>query len=206
MLTSDTLFLIANENAAEGQDKDRVSRDRSASSEAYRTNAAFQSNNSELQPADRDGDPYALVPFTIQCKRYVKQEVHEIAKKRSSETEEKVSDSSVGAELLEQMVHHKANLHHTTFLEPTLTRLFERKFTEFFNRYLGITARNTYNLHQILAILTNFVPLYIGDATFDQILKEAETSKRVDITRRSEQVNEVYNILKQEIFGKREDD
>src|SRR4051812_38622433 len=107
MLTSDTLFLIANENAAEGQDKDRVSRDRSASREAYRTNAAFQSNNANAQSDPRDGDPYALVPFTIQCKRYVKQEIREIARKRSSKQKEKVSDSSIGAELLEQMVHHK---------------------------------------------------------------------------------------------------
>src|SRR5215218_2092219 len=97
MLTSDkTVFLIQNENAAKGQDKDRLTGDRSASAEAYREKAAFQSNNSHPQSEEIDTDPYALVPFTIQCKRYVKQEVHEIARRRSFKQKEKVSDSSVG--------------------------------------------------------------------------------------------------------------
>ena len=85
-----------------------------------------------------------------------------------------------------------------------MSRLFEQKFSEFFNRYLGLTARNTYNLHQIVTILHNFVPLYVGDTVFDKILQDAQTSIRVDITRQSEQVKEVFNIMKQEVYGRKE--
>src|SRR4051812_22829609 len=135
MLASDTtVFSLSNKDAA-GQDKDRVSRDRSASVEAYRENAASQSNNSSIQSKESGGDPYALVPLTIQCKRYVKREIQALARQQSERLKRKVSDSAMGSELLEQIVHHQANLHHTAFLEPTLTRLFEQKFTEFFDRY-----------------------------------------------------------------------
>jgi hypothetical protein len=205
MLTSDTTIFRKEGDAAGGQDKDRVSRDRPASQQAYRKAAAPQSSNAAVRSEEIEGDPYALVPFTIQCKRYVKREIHAIARRRSAKQKEKVSVSSVGSELLEQMVHHKANMDHTAFLEPTLSKLFEKKFTEFFNRYLGLAARNTYNLHQIVTILHNFVPLYVGSAVFDRILAEAQTSIRVDITRQSEQVKEVFNIMKQEVYGRKED-
>src|SRR4051812_13136082 len=205
MLTSDnTIFSDTKRDAAERQDKDRLSGDRSASGEAYREKAASRSNTSSIQSEEIEGDPHALVPLTIQCRRYVKREIHEIARRRSVKQRTKVSDSSIGAELLEQMVQHKANIDHTDFLEPTLTRLFEQKFTEFFDRYLGLTARNTYKLHLIFEILSNFVPIYVGEAAFSQILEDAETSKRVDIMRQSEQVREVFNLVKQEVYGRRE--
>jgi hypothetical protein len=203
-MSNTLIFTTTKGKAAGGQDKDRQSGDRPASSRAYRNPAAAQSNTAAPQSSDHDSDPYALVPLTIQCRRYVKREIQEIAKRRSTKQKEKVSDSSVGAELLEQIVHHQANLRHTAFLEPVLTKLFERKFTEFFDRYLGIAARNTYNLHRVLTILLNFVPLYVDSATFQEILDEAEVSKRVDITRQSEQVKEVYNILRQEVLGEEE--
>src|SRR3954447_25375869 len=205
MLTSDTTIFRKRGNTAGGQDKDRTPRDRPASQEAYREAAVSQSSNAAVRSEEIEGDPYALVPFTVQCKRYVKREIQAIATRRSTKQKEKVSVSSVGADLLEQMVHHKANIDRTAFLEPTLTRLFEKKFTEFFNRYLGLAARNTYNLHQVVTILHNFVPLYVGTAVFDKILAEAQTSIRVDITRQSEQVKEVFNIMKQEVYGRKED-
>src|SRR4051794_35215492 len=136
MLTSDTTIFRKRGDAAEGQDKDRTPRDRSAAMQAYREVAASQSSNTAVQSEEIEGDPYALVPFTVQCKRYVKREIQAIARHRSAKNKENVSVSSVGADLLEQMVHHKANIDCTAFLEPTLTRLFEKKFTEFFNRYL----------------------------------------------------------------------
>jgi hypothetical protein len=205
VLTSDTWVFTTRGDAAEGQDKDRQNGDRSASIEAYREKAASRSNTRSTRSEEIEGDPYALVPLTLQCRRYVKREIHEIARRRSVKQKVKISDSSVGAELLEQMVHHKANVDHTAFLEPTLTRLFEQKFTEFFDRYLGLTARNTYKLHLIFEILANFVPIYIGEAAFSQVLQDAETSKRVDITRQSEQMREVFNLVKQEVYGWRKE-
>src|ERR687883_278157 len=111
MLTSDnTIFWNSNTNAAGGQDKDRRSGDRPASRQAYRETAALRSNSFEERANDRDNDPHALVPLTIQCKRYVKEEIHEIAKERSRHEKDKVSDSAVGADCLEWVLHHRENL------------------------------------------------------------------------------------------------
>src|SRR3954451_1212228 len=205
MLTShDTVFLNSNANAAEGQDKDRVSRDRPASRQVYRETAALRSNRFDPQSDDRDNDLNALVPLTIQCKRYVKEEIHAIAKERSRKEKDKVSDSAVGADFLEWIVHHRENLRRSSYAEATLTKLFDRMYTEFSNRFLGLTARNTYNLHLVLSILFDSVPLYIGEAKFEQMLKNAASSSRIDIIRQSPQVQEVFNALKQEVFGRKE--
>ena len=205
MLTShDTVFLNSNTNAAEGQDKDRQSGDRPATKQVYRETAAFRSNRFAAQSDERDNDLNALVPLTIQCKRYVKEEIHAIAKERSRKEKDKVSDSAVGADFLEWIVHHRENLRRSRYAEATLTKLFDRMYTEFSNRFLGLTARNTYNLHLVLSILFDFVPLYVGEAKFEQMLKNAASSSRIDIIRQSPQVQEVFNALKQEVFGRKE--
>src|SRR3954447_1156924 len=141
MLTShDTVFLNSNTNTAEGQDKDRQSGDRPATKQVYRETAAFRSNRFAAQSDDRDNDLNALVPLTIQCKRYVKEEIHAIAKERSRKEKDKVSDSAVGADFLEWIVHHRENLRRGSYAEATLTKLFDRMYTEFSNRFLGLIA------------------------------------------------------------------
>src|SRR3954468_6854024 len=111
-----------------------------------------------------------------------------------------------GAEFppLPQTLAHRENLRRSSYAEATLTKLFDRMYTEFSNRFLGLTARNTYNLHLVLSILFDFVPLYVGEAKFEQMLKNAASSSRIDIIRQSPQVQEVFNALKQEVFGRKE--
>src|SRR4051812_35786854 len=201
MLTShDTVFLNSNTNAAEGQDKDRQSGDRPATKQVYRETAAFRSNRFDPQSDDRDNDLNALVPLTIQCKRYFKEEIHAIAKERSRKEKDKVSDRAVGADFLEWIDNHRENLRRGSYVEATFTKLFYPTYTDFSDRLLGLMAGNAYNLHMVLSILFDFVPLYLGEAKFEQMLKNAATSSRIDIIRHSPQVQEVFNALKQEVF------
>jgi hypothetical protein len=76
------------------QDKSVPLIKRSASPQGYRGSKGGQSNSKSDQ---------SLVPFTTQIKRFVKAEIHRIAKKN------KISDSAAGSALLERMIQHNAD-------------------------------------------------------------------------------------------------
>jgi len=75
--------------------------------------------------------------------------------------------------------------------------------TSFTNRFLALIARITYEVSQILLLLVSFLRLYLGEdqTTLHRLETQSETQARVNITRRTPQVEEVIGRLKQTLAG-----
>src|SRR5918998_2751088 len=100
------------------QDKSVPLIKRSASPQGYRGSKGGQSNSISDQ---------SLVPFTTQVKRFVKAEIHRIAK------ENKISDSAAGSALLERMIQHNADMQYGALLEPIIKNEIKKDIGGFNN-------------------------------------------------------------------------
>src|ERR671914_1842079 len=105
MNSSSPQVLFLQTYAGVRQDKSVPLIKRSASPQGYRGSKGGQSNSLSDQ---------SLVPFTTQVKRFVKAEIHRIAK------ENKISDSAAGSALLERMIQHNADMQYGALLEPII--------------------------------------------------------------------------------------
>src|SRR5919202_4530299 len=107
------------------QDKSVPLIKRSASPQGYRGSKGGQSNSISDQ---------SLVPFTTQVKRFVKAEIHRIAK------ENKISDSAAGPALLERMIQHNADMQYGALLEPIIKNEIRKDMGGFSNRLAYLTV------------------------------------------------------------------
>ena len=197
MNTSGKVFFLEKDASLRQVNSD-VSDARSASTQGYRGKDASRSDH--LTP-DRNG----LVPITIQCKRYVKERIHEIAKRESLGKKKAVSDSAIGADMLEKMVQHDANIQYSGLLEPVIASIIRAEFRAFENRFLGVISRIAYQTGQVLVLLQEYLGLIFrnDEATLDKIEEKSETAARVNVTHRSPHIIEVQERIKEEWEGDR---
>ena len=124
------------------QDKSVPLIKRSASTHGYQGNKGGQSN------------PNSLVPFTTQLKRFVRTEIHRIAK------ENKISDSAAGSALLERMIQHNADMQYGALLKPIIKNEIRKDMGGFSNRLAYLTVQVYYSAEESRIINTRVLLIF----------------------------------------------
>ena len=152
------------------QDKSVPLIKRSASTHGYQGNKGGQSN------------PNSLVPFTTQLKRFVRTEIHRIAK------ENKISDSAAGSALLERMIQHNADMQYGALLEPIIKNEIRKDMGGFSNRLAYLTVQVYYSAEESRIINTRVLSYLFGSDTevYKQVVAEAKKEARANIRRHIE--------------------
>jgi hypothetical protein len=152
------------------QDKSVPLIKRSASTHGYQGNKGGQSN------------PNSLVPFTTQLKRFVRTEIHRIAK------ENKISDSAAGSALLERMIQHNADMQYGALLEPIIKNEIRKDMGGFSNRLAYLTVQVYYSAEESRIINTRVLSYLFGSDTevYKQVVAEAKKEARANIRRQIE--------------------
>jgi hypothetical protein len=114
--------------------------------------------------------------------------------------------SKVIATMLRERVQDDAVARSQAILVPIIQQAIRSEFRAFANRFLALIARITYEVSQILFLLVSFLRLYLGDdqTTLHRLETQSETEARVNITRRTPQVEEVIGRLKHTLAGEEE--
>jgi hypothetical protein len=111
--------------------------------------------------------------------------------------------SKVIATMLRERAQDDAVARSQAILVPIIQQAIRSEFRAFANRFLALIARITYEVSQILFLLVSFLRLYLGDdqTTLHRLETQSETEARVNITRRTPQVEEVIGRLKHTLAG-----
>jgi len=106
--------------------------------------------------------------------------------------------SKVIATMLKERVQDDVFARSQAILVPIIQQAIRSEFRAFANRFLALIARITYEVSQILSLLVSFLRLYLGEdqTTLHHLETQSETQARVNITRRTPQVDEVIGRLK----------
>src|ERR687895_290866 len=152
------------------QDKSVPLIKRSASTHGYQSNKGGQSNSISDQ---------SLVPFTTQVKRFVKAEIHRIAK------ENKISDSAAGSALLERMIQHNADMQYGALLEPIIKNEIKKDIGGLSQHNSSLAAQAYYSAEEARIINTKVLRYLFGSDTeiFKQVVAEARKEARANISR-----------------------
>jgi hypothetical protein len=116
-------------------------------------------------------------------------------------TIQKLTRSKVIATMLKERSQDDAFARSQTILVPIIQEAIRQEFRAFANRFLSLIARIAYEVSQILSLTLNVLWLLLDkdDATLHRLQTQSETAARVNITRRTPQVEEVIGRLKQEL-------
>ena len=117
--------------------------------------------------------------------------------------DKKLTRSKVIATMLRERAQDDAFARSQAILVPIIQQAIRSEFRAFANRFLALIARITYEVSQILFLLVSFLRLYLGEdqTTLHRLETQSETQARVNITRRTPQVEEVIGRLKQTLAG-----
>ena len=172
MNSSSPQVLFLQTYAGVRQDKSVPLIKRSASPQGYRGTKGGQSNSLSDQ---------SLVPFTTQVKRFVKAEIHRIAK------ENKISDSAAGSALLERMIQHNADMQYGALLEPIIKNEIKKDIGGYSNRIAYLAAQAYYSAEEARIINTKVLSYLFGSDTeiFKQVVAEARKEARANLSRHS---------------------
>ena len=109
------------------------------------------------------------------------------------------SRSSYVGKFVTQGVQRNADLSYLSMIEPAIERVLDRKFNRFENRFIAIIARLAYQIGQVLYLLLNYLFLSFNndEKALRKIETDSEKSARVNITRRTPQLDEITSRLKQ---------
>ena len=153
-----------------GQDKSVPLINRSRSTQPYRGSKGGQSTHDN-----------ALVPFTTQLKRFVKAEIHRIAK------ENKISDSAAGSALLERMIQHNADMQYGALLEPIIKNEIKKDISSYSNRNANLAIHAYYEAAEAKILLRKFLSFYLKDAELQHLVTEARKEAGANLSRRMEE-------------------
>jgi hypothetical protein len=114
--------------------------------------------------------------------------------------------SKVIATMLRERAQDDAFARSQEILVPIIQQAIRSEFRAFANRFLALIARITYEVSQILFLLVSFLRLYLGEdqTILHRLETQSETQARVNITRRTPQVEEVIGRLKHTLAGEEE--
>jgi hypothetical protein len=117
--------------------------------------------------------------------------------------DKKLTRSKVIATMLRERAQDDAFARSQAILVPIIQQAIRSEFRAFANRFLALIARITYEVSKILFLLVSFLRLYLGEdqTTLHRLETQSETQARVNITRRTPQVEEVIGRLKQTLAG-----
>src|SRR3989440_5691878 len=109
--------------------------------------------------------------------------------------------SKVIATMLRERAQDDTFARSQAILVPIIREAIRSEFRAFANRFLALIARLTYEVSQVLFLLVSFLRLYLGEdqTTLHRLETQSETQARVNITRRTPQVDEVIGRLKQSL-------
>jgi len=115
--------------------------------------------------------------------------------------DKKLTRSKVIATMLRERTQDDAFARSQAILVPIIQQAIRSEFRAFANRFLALIARITYEVSQVLFLLVSFLRLYLGEdqTTLHRLETQSETQARVNITRRTPQVDEVIGRLKQSL-------
>jgi hypothetical protein len=100
---------------------------------------------------------------------------------RHAGQDDEESRSSFVGKFVTQGVQRHGDRNNLSMIEPYIEGVMDRKLNEFFNRFLGLTARNTRELSVIMPLLLGFFGKYLPPEVLHQIEADANTAARVNI-------------------------
>src|SRR3954464_3532499 len=107
--------------------------------------------------------------------------------------------SKVIADMLKERAQDDAFERSQTILVPIIQDTLREEHREYANRDLAITAKIAYEVGKIVPLLIGFFDLYLTADILHDIEARADTTARVNVARRTPQVDEVMQRLKTEM-------
>jgi hypothetical protein len=116
----------------------------------------------------------------------------------------KFTRSKIIAMMLKERAQDDTFEHSQAILMPMIQETMRQEFRIFENRFLAIVAKIAYQVGWILLLLRKFVgiALHKDEATLHRIEIESETAARVNVIRRTPQIDEVKERLSQALDAK----
>jgi hypothetical protein len=113
----------------------------------------------------------------------------------------KVTRSKMIAIMLKEAAQNDAFNRNQAILAPIIRETMRAEFQLFTNRFLTPISRITYKVGYIFELLSGFVAIYLDAKTFHRLDEESEASTRKNITRRTPQMDEAREKMRQSLEG-----
>jgi hypothetical protein len=110
----------------------------------------------------------------------------------------KTTRSTVISNMLKEAAQNDAFTRNQAILAPIIRETMRAEFRSFENRHIAIISRIAYQVGQILPLIQRLLRLVLKTnlEKYREIVRESEISARVNITRRTPQVDEVISRVK----------
>ncbi len=126
--------------------------------------------------------------------------------KEGKKADPNLTRSAVIRMMLEERAQDETIIQQHATLAPLIRETMRNEFQEFFqqflNRYLALNARIAYEVGKIFPFLVGAFESYLDMETLHKLENISDTAARTNITRRSPQVDEVIQTLKQSLEEK----
>jgi hypothetical protein len=184
------------------QDKSASLRDRRASDQPERIVTVLRSQHVDKTSARSENSPNATrktVPVTLWVKPYVKAELQRLVQREKDQGNEDISLSFVGGSFLERGLQQNVDMQYGAMLTPIIEKAIDRRMRARDNRLVALLVRIAFETGQIRGIVTNHLAITPGitNENLQTVLTESEKEAKSNITRRTPQIAEIIEELKQ---------
>jgi hypothetical protein len=184
------------------QDKSASLRDRRASDQPERIVTVLRSQHVDKISVRSENSPNATrktVPVTLWVKPYVKAELQRLVQREKDQGDEDISLSFVGGSFLERGLQQNVDMQYGAMLTPIIEKAIDRRMRARDNRLVALLVRIAFETGQIRGIVTNHLAIEPGitNENIQTVLTESEKEAKSNITRRTPQIAEIIEELKQ---------
>src|SRR3954449_561065 len=184
------------------QDKSAALRGRVASAQPERPAPVMRAHQEESQPSRTQintTDKRKTVPLTLWVKPFIKAEVQRLVGLEQHQGKEDVSLSSVGGAFLERGLQQNVDMKYGALLGPIIENAIDRRMRARDNRLVALLVRIAFETGQIRGIVTNNLAIQPGitNEILKTVLTESQKEAKKNITRRTPQIAEIIEELKQ---------
>jgi hypothetical protein len=139
------------------------------------------------------------VPVTLWVKPYVKAELQRLVQREKDQGNEDISLSFVGGSFLERGLQQNVDMQYGAMLTPIIEKAIDRRMRARDNRLVALLVRIAFETGQIRGIVTNHLAITPGitNENLQTVLTESEKEAKSNITRRTPQIAEIIEELKQ---------
>src|SRR3954462_9051185 len=184
------------------QDKSATLRGRVATAQPERPAPVMRSHQEGSQPPrtqNNTTDKRKTVPLTLWVKPFIKAEVQRLVGLEQHQGKEDVSLSSVGGAFLERGLQQNVDMQYGALLGPIIEHAIDRRMRARDNRLVALLVRIAFETGQIRGIVTNNLAIQPGitNEILKTVLTESQKEAKKNITRRTPQIAEIIEELKQ---------
>src|SRR3954453_17956056 len=162
----------------------------------------MRAHQEESQPSrtqNNTTDKRKTVPLTLWVKPFIKAEVQRLVGLEQHQGKGDVSLSSVGGAFLERGLQQNVDMQYGALLGPIIEKAIDNRMRARDNRLVALLVRIAFETGQIRGIVTNNLAIQPGitNEILKTVLTESQKEAKKNITRRTPQIAEIIEELKQ---------